>query len=397
MLKNRFLTIFICIFASVVLTFGAVLGIVAGVRSARAVVTYENVRVDAGALRYLAAYYKVTYIKALRASGVNANDDERFWNRTDESGKTYRELYTESFEGYIRALVASANVFLTYSSYTKADEASVMATVEDVLTYQAGGSEKEFNKAAEKYGFDYDDFCSAAELLYQAGKAKSVIYGNDGEALGYSAEESKKYFETYSHVSLLFIRTEEVFVTDDEGNLVYGDDGNVLTREMTEEERAERLSMIDKLTAAIESKKVGGDHQITTQMFELYLEKSDGDAEMHEKGYYFNKNASATQEFYAEFPEIVDTALEMELYDYARVDCSIGVCFIYKYDPTDGAYSDSENLFFSDFYSDAADYLYEDILNTLSPEIRVKDKFFETDYVAIPMLSSYVISWWKSV
>ena len=397
MLKNRFLTIFVCIFASVVLIFGAVLGIVAGVRNARAVVTYENVRVEAGALRYLAAHYKSTYIKALRSTGTNAADTEKFWNSTDEAGKTYRELFSASFEEYIRALVASANVFLTYSSYTKADEASVEATTSDILKYYADDSEKEFNKVAEKYGFDYDDFCSAAELLYQAGKAKTVIYGDNGESLAYSPDECKKYFETYSHVSLLFIRTEEVFETDDEGNLVYGDDGSVLTREMTEEERAERLSMIDKLTSAIESKKTGGDYQITPQMFELYLEKSDGDAEMHEKGYYFNKNASATQEFATEFPEIVDAALEMELYDYAKVDCSIGVCFIYKYDHVDGAYSDSENVFFSDFYSDAANYLYEDILNTISPEIRVKDKFFETDYAAIPILSEYTISWWKTV
>ena len=306
-------------------------------------------------------------------------------------------LFNESFEGYIRALVSSANVFLTYSSYTKADEASVVATTSDILKYYADNSEKEFNRVAEKYGFDYDDFCAAAELLYQSGKAKTVIYGDSGETLAYSAEECEKYFETYSHVSLLFIRTEEVFETDDEGNLVYGDDGDVLTREMTEEEKAERMAMIDKLTAAIESKKTGGDYQITPQMFELYLEKSDGDADMHDKGYYFNENASATQEFATEFPEIVSTALEMELYDYAKVDCSIGVCFIYKYDLTDGAYTDSENVFFSDFYADAANYLYEDILGTFSPEIRVKDKFYETDYSAIPILSEYTISWWKSV
>ncbi len=395
MMKNRFLTIFVCIFAAAVLVFGGTLGIVVGVRNSRAVVSYENARADAGALRYLSANYKINYIRALKASGVKANDTENFWNSTDESGVTYKELFAESFEEYVRALVASANVFLTYSSYTKADKESVRATVEEILEYKAGGSEKEFNAMAEKYGFDYDDFCSAAELLYKAGRAKNVIYGADGEALVYSPEECAKYLETYSHVSLLFVRTEEVFQTDEEGNIVYGDNGSALMREMTAEEKAERQAIIDKLTAAIEAKKNGGDYQITPEMFEIYLEKSDGDAKMHDKGYYFNENADATLEFATEFPEIVECALGMELKTFAKVDCSIGVCFIYKYDAMKGAYSDADNLFFSDFYSDASNYLYEDILNTLSPEVKVKDEFFDTDYSAIPLLSEFVISQWN--
>lgn len=395
MFKNRFLTIFVCIFLAVVLIFGATFGIIIGVRNSRAVVTYENVRVDEGALRYLGAYYKISYVRALRASGVRAYDTEDFWNSTDKSGKTYKELYTESFEGYVRSLVASVNVFLTYSSYTKEDKQSVKDTVEELLTYKAGGSEKEFDRMAEKYGFDYDDFCAAAELLYKADKAKTIVFGENGESLAYSAEDCAKYLNTYSHVSLLFVRTKETFQRDEEGNILYGDDGNALMREMTDEEKSERGEIINKLTSAIEAKKNGGDYQITPEMFEIYLEKSDGDAAMHKKGYYFNENADATAEFATVFPEVVECALEMELYDYRRVETSIGVCFIYRYDIVKGAYSDEENPFFSDFYADAANYLYEDILNTLAPEVKVKDSFFETDYSSIPLLSEFVISQWN--
>ena len=60
-----------------------------------------------------------------------------------------------------------------------------------------------------------------------------------------------------------------------------------------------------------------------------------------------------------------------------------------------GAYSDSDNPFFSDFYSDAANYLYEDVLVTLSPEVKVKDKFFDVDYSSVPLLSEFVISQWN--
>ena len=395
MLKNRFLTIFVCVFVAVVLVFGGVLGIIVAVRNANAVVSYGRVKVDEGALRYLSASYKVSYMRALRSNGITVSDTESFWNSTDASGKTMGELYNESFEEYIRSLVSACNIFMSQSSYTAEDKERVKATVDEVLKYKAEGSKEKFNEITEAYGFDYDDFCSAAELLYKADRAKTIVYGEEGKNLANFPNECEKYLKTYTHVSLIFVRDKEIFVLDEEGNYVYDENGNVKTREMTEEEKAERQGVIDNLTAAIEARKNGGDGQITPEMFEIYLEKSNGDSSMHKKGYYFNKNASATDEFSSAFPEVVERAFEMELYDYAKVDCSIGVCFIYKYDVTEGAYDDSENLFFSDFYSDAANFLYTEVLETYSPEVKVKDAFYETDYSSIPLLSKFIIAEWK--
>ena len=394
MLKNRFLTIFICIFVSVVLVFGATLGIIAGVRSSKAVVAYSGVRISEGALRYLSSYYKLTYIRALSSMGVKVSDTEKFWNSDSGDGVTYAELYNESFEGYVRSVAASASIFLSESSYTKEDRKSVEATIEEILKYKANGSVKEFEQIAEKYGFDYDDFCEAAELLYKADRAKYITYGESGENLVYFPDECAKYLETYSHVSLLFIRDKEMFVLDEEGNIVY-ENGSALLRDMTDAEKSERQSYIDKLDAAIAARENGEDNQITPEMFEIYLEKSDGDGDMHKKGYYFSENAETTVEFAEEFPEIVETSLKMKVGEYEKVQCSIGVCYIYKYAVTDGAYSDDENPFFSDFYRDASDYLYSDILATIAPEVRVKEKFSLVDYSEVPSLLEFVIAQWK--
>lgn len=395
MLKNRFLTTFVCIFTAVVLIFGAVLGIIVAVKNSQAVVYYGRVRVDDGTLRYLSANYKINYIRTLRASGVSATDSEYFWNSTDASGKTQRELYNASFEEYVRTLVSACHIFMSNASYTSEDKKSVKATAEEVMYYKADGSKDLFNSKAEKYGLDYDDFLSAAELLYKADKAKTVIYGEDGKNLANFPAECEKYLKTYSHVSLLFVRDKELLVVDENGNQVYNEDGTPLIREMTAEEKAERQSVIDDLTAAMEARKNGGDGQITLEMFEIYLEKSNGDPDMHKKGYYFHKDAAATAEFATQFPEVVEKAFEMELYDYARVECSIGVCFIYKYDIASGAYADDDNLFFSDFYKNASTYLYADVLETYAPEINVKDAFYDIDYSSIPVLSDFIIAEWK--
>ncbi len=394
-MKNRFLVIFISIFLAVVLTFGGVLGLISILKNARAVVKYDGVYIDRGSAVYLASYYKLQYIRALRLSGVDAKDTDSFWKSTDESGKTYSELFSESFCEYVASIAVANALFSSYSSYTSLDKKTVTQSCEEILKYHAADSVSTFNDKCEKYGFDYNDFLNAAELIYKAQRAEDVIYGRDGSNLSNFPEECEKYLSTYSHVSLLFIRTEDVLVRDEEGNIIYDDAGNPTVRPLIDEEKAERAETMAVLDAAIEAKKNGADGQITPQMFDLYLKKSDGDPGMYEKGYYFHSSAETTAEFSLEFPEIVEASLSMSENEYTRVDCSIGVCYIYKYPVASEAYADSENLFFSDFFSDAADYLYGEALYELSSEVTIKSEFYEIDFVNIPVIENFYVKEWK--
>jgi ATP-dependent helicase/DNAse subunit B len=61
----------------------------------------------------------------------------------------------------------------------------------------------------------------------------------------------------------------------------------------------------------------------------------------------------------------------------------------------EGAYSSSENVFFSDFYSDAAEYLYSDILNTLKSDVYFSDSFDEIDILEIPYLEEFYVRSWN--
>lgn len=394
-MKNRVLIVFVSVFLAIVLSVGGVLGISVALKNARAVVRYENVTADEGAVRYLASYYKMLYLRSLNSAGISAFDGEEFWNSISEEGKSYGEHFEEGFREYLASLIAANNIFLSYSKYTPEDKYRVAATVEEILKYKANNSVSDFNSMAEPYGFDHDDFSNAAALLYKAERAKEILYGINGENLKSFPEECAKYYETYSHVSLIFIRTEQVFEYDEEGKLVYDEEGNVRLRDLTEDERAERQGIIDTLTCAIEAKKNGENMQITPTMFENFLAKSDSDKTMNDVGYYFHGNANATREFAEAFPEVVEASLAMDKYEYRRVDCSIGVCFIYKYDLADKAYSDSDNVFFSDFYSDASDYLYGDIIETLSDYVAFSDSYGEIDLLSIPVIKDFYIREWK--
>ena len=54
--KNSFLLIFVCVFLGISLILGATLGIIVGVSEAKAVASYNGIRVDRQTASYLASY-----------------------------------------------------------------------------------------------------------------------------------------------------------------------------------------------------------------------------------------------------------------------------------------------------------------------------------------------------
>ena len=395
-MKNRFLAILISIFLVIVIGGGGILLIITGVRNARAIVRYESVTVVEGTVRFLASSYKRLYLASLRTGGIlEAEDSVAFWQSVSPDGKTYEEHFEESFKNYLASLVASANVYMQNSKYSTEDKRIVAQSADEILRFHAGGSVSKFNEEAEKYGFDYSDFETAVGLLYKASKAKEITYGIDGSNLVNFPDQCISYLAEYTHVSLLFVRTEQIMKTDEGGNIIYNADGTPVMRPLTAEEKAERTETINVLNAAIEAKNTGNNYQISEEMFENYLLTSDGDKNMHSTGYYFHPSAAATKEFSTEFAEIVEKSYEMTIGEYVMVECSIGVCFIYRYDVAADAYTDTKNPFFSDFYSNAADYLYSRAIEEYIPEVIFKDAYYEIDIAAIPKINDFYIREFK--
>ena len=173
-MKNRFLTTIICILIAIVLIIGGCLGLVSAIKSARAVVKCGDIMVDDETLICLASYYKGEYIDKLCAAGIEASDTEEFWQSKADNGKSWGEIFVISFKEYMTNLVAAANIYISYSTYTAEDKLSVAMTCDDILKDAAEGSVKIFNEEHEEHGFDYTDFQNTAALIYKARAAKTV-------------------------------------------------------------------------------------------------------------------------------------------------------------------------------------------------------------------------------
>ena len=376
---------------------GVVLGIAVGVRNRRAVVAYDGVRMDEGVTAFFLSYYKSIFLSSLRTSGIDAYDTEDFWDDIFYSDTTYGQYYEQNAKKYISEICAAASLFDELSSLSRTDKENIDKVVAEVIEYKADGSRDRFNELAAEYGFDYSDFKEAARLLYKAQSARVGAFGKNGERLESLSDEYydyiEEYYSLYSRVKLLFIRTETKFLLDADGNRVIGKDGNDSLVSLSDDEKAERQSILATIRAAISAAKAGADGAMNPIMFDNLLTKhGEGDADMNSSGYYFFSEADYTADFAEAFPEIVETACSMKVGEYAEVATDFGFCFIYKCDPALAAYTNTAvDGCFSDFYSDAADYIFAKSVESMRVDVLINDEGFAAlNPLKIPANSSLV-------
>lgn len=384
--NNKFLMTFICIFLALVLILGATLATVSAVKKTKAVAIYKGQSMTVEVASFFASYYKYTFISALIRSGVEGVEDSPgFWNKDAGDGKKYLDLLSEGANEYIKQIIVGNYLYDRYGRLKSADKDRISKAVNELIEYKADGSKKKFNELTSAYGFDYSSFADAVAMLYKASTAQNMIYGNDGANVSNFPEQAAEYLSEYSHVKLLFIRTQDKFVYEN-GKRVVGDDGNYLLIPLTSEEKADRERVISEVRAAISAIENGTGVGMNAEMFDFYLKNHDeGDEDMHADGYYFSKNSSFTSEFSEAFKNIVDKSYEMKTESYAEIPLDFGVCFIYKTEPTPAAYATGlSKACFSDFYSDASDFLFAKSITELSHEVELREKISEIDFLTLP-------------
>ena len=391
--KKKPIILLISVFLILAVVAASVAAIVIGVKNKNAVVRYEGAAMDEGVANFFVSHYKSTFLDALKDSGTEAYDTEEFWNSEYYSGTTYAQYFSIYAERYLTEIIAANYLFDKYSSLKKSDKEKINYTIDEVLTFKADGSKEKFNEITADYGFDFSDFKEASKMLYKAQNMRKVVFGADGEKMVNFEEECEDYLENYSHVKLLFIRTETKFLLDADGNRVLDDDGNDTLVPLNDEEKAQRGELIKKIRDAIEGKKTNADIQMTPDMFNSFLENNgEGDEDMNASGYYFFGEAEYTQQFQARFPDIVSGAASMNNGEYKEVKTDFGVCFIYKYENTPSAYKNpTVDGCFSDFYANAAEFLFALSIEEVIGDITVnKDKVEKIDFVNIKSNSVYV-------
>jgi hypothetical protein len=392
--KNlRILTTFVCIFLACLLIFGVVFGTVYAIKHRNAVIKYGGITMEEETVSFFMTYYKAQYMKYLNQNGVMAEDTKGFWNTLSEKDKkTYGELLKESFEGYMRDVLVANYLYDNYASLSKSDKQKIKDSCSAILEYSEFDSKKELNRALAQYGFSYSSMLEGAQFLYKAAMAANKIYGAEGENLATESQLVRTYLSEYSHVKLLFIRTESAFVYDESGNIVVDEDGNYKLHNLDEGEKAQRQALINEIRSYIDAKDAGADIQMGETMFNNYLkEKDEGDPAMRDEGYYFHSDAKYTMEFSYVMPEVVSKAAEMSVGSFDYISLDFAECFIYKLD-TDTRDISKAALegCFSDFYSDIASKHFAQALSDLEDNVVFTELYSAENIIELPYNSRFI-------
>ena len=384
--KRNFLLIFVCIFVAIVVILGAVLGIISSMRKAKALVSYRGVIMSEEVASYFVTRYKYEYMRELRRAGANPEDTYGFWNKDAGEGKSYGEILEARTRNYIAQILVSNYLFDKYGKLTSEERELISDEAEAYLYDQAEGSKSKFNELAAEFGFSYSSFKQATEMYYKYLSASSIFCGANGENMKNQTALVNESISEYSHVKLLFIRTETTYVLDDDGNRVTEPGGAYEMRDLTDAEKAERALLISKIDAQIDASNSNQDNAMGKEAFEIYLKNNDeGDPSMHSSGYYFHENSDFTKAFKEDFPAIIEKAYELSENKCGKAELDFGVCYIYKYEPSvNDLEVDALEECFSDFYTNLALEFFVRTLDACINDVEFKDGFGEINVLDVP-------------
>jgi hypothetical protein len=392
--------------------FGAVLGIVIGARNSRYVMFYEGIGVSEGVVTYLSSYYKNLYMQQLSSAGVaGVVDNPNFWGTVRYGQNTYGSDLKFATESFIQQLIAANVIFDQYTTLDALDKLNIKQSIDEILTYRTSGLKSEFNKITkDEFGFDFNDFEDATVLLYKAWAAKSKIFGANGENMQSFTDLSNNYYTSYKRVKFIFIRTEDTFATDAEGNRLKDDNGNDLIVDLTDDEKDEREADIIRIDNYFENLAVGdADVEYFDQIASEILNKYGNEFDPYmAKGVYLNSESAYTKELNAVIPTVIEKAIgldedipasvDVKFDDSANADGDIGgrgsfvgKCYMIGMEREAGAYSKTDAYgFFSDFYSLAARREYQNMINAYADKVEVRDVWADFEPALIPYNYDYV-------
>ena len=395
---RRLVIIIVSALVGAAIILGIVLGIVLAVRNASYVMYVDGVGIDEGVTNYLASYYKAKY-KAILAdslgAGGNVVDTKAFWSQKvhPDVATTYADYLRIYVETNIKYVVIANSIFDSGAKLDYEDRAEIAVATQEILNYRHSGDVDTFNEEAAKYGFDFDDFVTATEMLYKSNFAITKLFGSNGEGIASDTAFCEEFYSGYARVSFLFIRTENTYVYDDEGNPVIGDDNKYTTRELSADERAERLADIEKLQGIIDGK-------YELALYEdIWLKyQKENNVELYDC--YLTDGSAFETELSAKYSAFTDAALGLEVYELGRVDDSssddgnsfIGSGFIYRNECEESAYLGKDEYgYFDDFYALVANKRFSEMVESLESELEIRDKWSLVDLVSLPYNDTYIV------
>lgn len=319
----------------------------------KAVMTYGKYSITEPMYRYWVSSYK----RNILASIDGSSDTDEFWSREQTDGVTIEQYYSEIIDRRIKDYLISQALFDQYD-LKLSDE--VITSIDDDLAEKAEyyGGEDELNKALSEMSLNIDILRDIYLCEERHDAVYEKLYGRGGVEEATAAQIIDYYNNNYSRIQyIVFYKSE--FVTDENGDTVYDDDGNAVTQMLTGDKLDKKLSEISECENRIRNGE---------SFAELRSEYSQYDtSSSYPNGFFVSDN-----EISIWGKDIVDKAKEAKSGNVFRVDEEEAVYLVLKCELTEfDKLSDVDLSQLTSLNTYVTKYLFDRKYGQLEKEVKV--------------------------
>ncbi len=302
-------------------------------------------------------YYLATYKASFLTSYADVEDTAAFYDLLLPNGQTGEEyLFGETVNNVCLSLICGElfdkNGLVLDDSVTKAVDSYVQSFIDDY----AGGDKRVLNSELAAYGLNVEMLRDIYLLEEKGTVLYDHLYGEKG-TVGVTEEELDTYYrENYARVRHIYVNDRYDYETTAEGYTARDENGNYVTRPLTEEEQAAK----DGVVAAIDDALASGTDFET--VYETYSEDK-----YYENGYYLTRDM--------DFIDVVElSAFELAIGEWVKVESEVGTHYIMRLDYDEKPWEKEENEDFFDGFKETVAFLsFTEYVGQFVPDV-VRDE-----------------------
>ncbi len=313
---------------------------------------------------YMMSHFKALYLYTY--FGLT-EDNAEIWEQQMTAGVTVGDYLSALALSNIMSIAVYVELFDDYGlTLTAEDTASVEAQISQLVA--TAGNQSALEKELSKFGANIETVRSVLTDSIKVSRLQEYLYGENGiEAV--SDEEIEKYFtENYMRCKLILIHKKQDYVYDASGEAVYDTDtGKYVTREMTEDEIAEKKALYENLRDRI--LKNGEDFEAL--MSEYTMESG---MKKFTDGYYVTSASTFVPN------EVIVALKAIEVGDVTAVESESGWYILKRLELIEGAWKD-ENYsaaMFGDLRSTVSTLAMSELVAPYANDIIVDSEIVET-------------------
>ncbi len=245
----------------------------------------------------------------------NGIDSDEFWDTETEDGLTYEEILCDSIHTQIASILVSCQLFDEYG--LKLDDTTIASIDADLADKEDHiGNRIEMNAELARLGLNVDVLREVYINSAKVAAVREYLYGKGGKEAP-SDEETEAYFaENYRAVKMIIVYTGIEIVTDEDGNYVYDEAGEIETVELDNEQKAQKAELVATVMSAIEA---GAD------IDECIAEFSEVDYSEYPNGFFMTKNDTASYG-----SDVVSAAWDMKIGEVRSVNDDVMTFILYR-------------------------------------------------------------------